>query len=85
MTIRVAACQIDVALGAVDANLDRIERAVADAAGRGARLVVLPEAAVTGYVFEICPVGGPLRVSEPRRNSDWFGSTGRGGSAESMP
>jgi predicted amidohydrolase len=51
MTIRVAACQIDVSLGEVDRNLERIERAVADAAGQGARLVVLPEAAVTGYVF----------------------------------
>jgi predicted amidohydrolase len=52
MTIRVAACQVDVALGEVERNLERIERAVADAAGQGARLVVLPEAAVTGYVFE---------------------------------
>jgi predicted amidohydrolase len=52
MTIRVAACQIDPALGEVDRNLERIERAVADAAAGGARLVVLPEAAVTGYVFE---------------------------------
>lgn len=52
MTIRVAACQIDPQLGEVDRNLERIERAVADAAAAGARLVVLPEAAVTGYVFE---------------------------------
>jgi predicted amidohydrolase len=52
MTIRVAACQIDPQLGEVDRNLERIERAVAEAAAGGARLVVLPEAAVTGYVFE---------------------------------
>ncbi len=52
MTIRVAACQIDPSLGEVDRNLERIERAVAGAAEQGARLVVLPEAAVTGYVFE---------------------------------
>ena len=51
MTIRVAGCQIDPQLGEVDHNLERIERAVADAAAAGARLVVLPEAAVTGYVF----------------------------------
>jgi len=51
MTIRVAGCQIDPQLGEVDHNLDRIERAVAEAAAAGARLVVLPEAAVTGYVF----------------------------------
>ncbi len=52
MTIRVAACQIDPQLGEVDRNLERIERAVAEAVAAGARLVVLPEAAVTGYVFE---------------------------------
>lgn len=52
MTIRVAACQIDPQLGEVDRNLERIERAVAEAAAAGAQLVVLPEAAVTGYVFE---------------------------------
>ena len=52
MTIRVAACQIDPQLGEVDRNLERIERAVAEAAGLGAQLAVLPEAAVTGYVFD---------------------------------
>ncbi len=52
MTIRVAACQIDPQLGEVDRNLEHIERVVAEAATAGAGLVVLPEAAVTGYVFE---------------------------------
>ena len=50
-TLRVAACQIDPQLGEVEANLDRIGRAVADAAAAGALLAVLPEAAVTGYAF----------------------------------
>ncbi len=48
---RVAACQIDPQLGEVDRNLERIERAVAEAAAAGAVLAVLPEAAVTGYAF----------------------------------
>jgi predicted amidohydrolase len=52
MTIRVAACQIDPQLGEVDRNLERIERAVAEAAAQGPKLVLLPEAATTGYVFE---------------------------------
>jgi predicted amidohydrolase len=52
MTIRVAACQIDPHLGEVDRNLEHIEQVVADAAGKGAQLVLLPEAATTGYVFE---------------------------------
>jgi predicted amidohydrolase len=50
-TIRVAACQIDPQIGEVERNLERISRAVADAAVAGAQLVVLPEAAVTGYAF----------------------------------
>lgn len=52
MTVRVAACQIDPTLGEVDRNLDRIAEAVGEAATAGARLVVLPEAAITGYAFE---------------------------------
>ncbi len=51
MTQRVAACQIDPQLGEVDRNLERIERAVAEAARAGAVLAVLPEAAITGYAF----------------------------------
>ncbi|MEO8252571.1 MAG: carbon-nitrogen hydrolase family protein [Chloroflexota bacterium] len=50
-TLRVAACQIDPQLGEVEANLDRIGRAVGEAAAAGAVLAVLPEAAVTGYAF----------------------------------
>jgi predicted amidohydrolase len=51
VTIRVAACQIDPTLGEVEANLDRIARAVGEAAAAGATFTVLPEAAVTGYAF----------------------------------
>jgi predicted amidohydrolase len=50
-SIRVAACQIDPQLGEVEANLDRIGRAVTEAAAAGATFIVLPEAAVTGYAF----------------------------------
>ena len=50
-TLRVAACQIEPQLGEVEANLERITRAVAEAAAAGAVLAVLPEAAVTGYAF----------------------------------
>ncbi|MEO8247503.1 MAG: carbon-nitrogen hydrolase family protein [Chloroflexota bacterium] len=50
-TVRVAAAQIDPTLGEVEGNLERIGRAVTEAAAAGARLVVLPEAAVTGYTF----------------------------------
>jgi predicted amidohydrolase len=50
-TLRVAACQIDPQLGEVEGNLERIRRAVGEAAAAGAMLAVLPEAAVTGYAF----------------------------------
>jgi predicted amidohydrolase len=51
MTVRVAACQIDPAIGEVDRNLERIEASLTDAARAGAALAILPEAAVTGYAF----------------------------------
>jgi predicted amidohydrolase len=50
-TLRVAACQIEPQLGEVEANLERVTRAVAEAAAAGAVLAVLPEAALTGYAF----------------------------------
>lgn len=50
-SVRVAACQIDPQIGEVDRNLDRISAAVAGAAAAGAKVAVLPEAAITGYAF----------------------------------
>lgn len=52
MITRVAAVQFAPGLGEVHRNLDVIEAMGADAVGRGATLVVAPECAVTGYVFE---------------------------------
>jgi predicted amidohydrolase len=48
-TVTVAACQIPVRIGTGDTT--ELVAAVREAAGRGARLVVLPELAVCGYVF----------------------------------
>lgn len=50
-TTRVATCQVSLAIGQRDLNLDACERQVRDARARGARLVVLPELSNTGYVF----------------------------------
>lgn len=47
--MRLALAQLRQTAGDVDANLDRAERAVADAATDGADLVVLPELFVVGY------------------------------------
>ncbi len=52
MNLRVAACQIEVSIGEVDRNLERIERSVSDAALMGASLALLPEASLTGYMFD---------------------------------
>ncbi|MEX2142575.1 MAG: carbon-nitrogen hydrolase family protein [Pirellulales bacterium] len=66
--MRIAGVQMDVALGAVAANLGRMEKRLAEAAGQGAKLVVFPECAATGYCFESAaearevaePIPGPI-------------------------
>jgi 5-aminopentanamidase len=49
--VRVAAVQIEPKLGRIEANLARIVDRIADAARAGARLVVFPECALSGYGF----------------------------------
>ncbi|WP_338090792.1 nitrilase-related carbon-nitrogen hydrolase [Planosporangium thailandense] len=49
--VRVACCQVRLAVGDVDGNRARVRRAVAEAAEAGARIIVLPELANSGYVF----------------------------------
>ena len=50
-TVRVAAVQMDVALGEVIANLGVVMARLQEAAAQGAQLVVFPECALTGYGF----------------------------------
>jgi 5-aminopentanamidase len=52
MSWRLAVGQLGARLGAVADNLERCRMAQHAAAARGARLLVLPEAILTGYVFE---------------------------------
>jgi predicted amidohydrolase len=79
-TVRVAAAQIDPSLGEVERNLGRIGSAVGEAAAAGARLVVLPEAAATGYAFdslaEATPVAREATRVVPRRLLEMAGSHG---------
>ncbi len=49
--IRVAAVQMEPKLGRVEENLDRIMTGLEQAAANGARLVVFPECALSGYGF----------------------------------
>ncbi len=51
-TLRIAGVQLDPTLGDVAANRALVLRATGEVIDSGARLVVLPECAVTGYCFE---------------------------------
>jgi predicted amidohydrolase len=66
-SVRVACCQTAPLIGQVEANRARCCAAVTAAAARGAQVVILPELAVSGYVFSdeaearalAEPAGGP--------------------------
>ncbi|HIE10878.1 MAG TPA: hypothetical protein EYP62_04635, partial [Kiritimatiellae bacterium] len=47
--IRIALAQINTTVGALRPNAQKISRLASDAAGRGARLILFPEMALTGY------------------------------------
>jgi len=51
-SIRVAACSPEIRVGELRTNLRRAAEAITAAAADGARLIVLPELATSGYVFE---------------------------------
>ncbi len=63
-TWKIAAVQMDCRLGAKAANLGAIRTHLEEAAQRGARLIVFPECALTGYCFdslaEAAPFAEPL-------------------------
>lgn len=72
--VAVAVCQLSPRIGEVDGNLARMVKAVESAALAGARLVVLPELATTGYVFqdeqEARRLAEPLDGPSTRRLAD---------------
>jgi predicted amidohydrolase len=49
---KIAAVQMDCRLGDTKANLERIRSKLREAAAQGARLVVFPECALSGYCFD---------------------------------
>src|SRR4051812_28540210 len=51
-TVKVAVVQCSSDLGAVDANRRKLTGLVEQAAAAGAKIIVLPEAAVTGYLSQ---------------------------------
>lgn len=62
--MKIAAVQMDIKIGQVDLNLSAIEARLRKAASNGAKLVVFPECAVTGYCFnnldEALPFAQPV-------------------------
>jgi predicted amidohydrolase len=51
-TVKVAAIQCSSEFGAVETNRQKLASLVREAAANGAKIVVLPEAAITGYVSQ---------------------------------
>ena len=51
-TVKVAAVQCSSQLGAVEQNREKLTALVEEAANNGAKIIVLPEAAVTGYLSQ---------------------------------
>ena len=49
--VKVAVCQLDLRFGEAEANRGSAASAVAEAAARGAKVIVLPELTPSGYVF----------------------------------
>lgn len=60
-TVKVAAVQCSSDLGAVDANRTKLTELVEEAAGNGAKIIVLPEAAITGYLSQDLKTNWRLR------------------------
>lgn len=63
MTLKAGVVQFSPLYGNVVENLDRLEALVANAAGQGAKLLVLPEMAWTGYLWPDAP--GVFPFTEP--------------------
>jgi len=69
-TWKIAAVQMDCRLGDKVHNLKRIRSFLTQAAGEGARLVVFPECALTGYCFDSLAEALPFGESLPGPMTD---------------
>jgi len=66
--MKIAGVQMDVSLGQIDANLEKMAAFLRQTSAAGARLTVFPECAATGYCFETLaeskkfaqPIPGPI-------------------------
>jgi predicted amidohydrolase len=74
LTVKVAAVQCSSDLGDVAANRKKLSALVEEAAGNGAKIIVLPEAAITGYLSQDLrtnwqlpgwPIAAPFQGKDP--------------------
>lgn len=67
-TLDVAAVELDIRVGDIDHNVECIRDGVARGVAAGARLIVLPELATSGYVFEdACEARSLALTADDRR------------------
>lgn len=69
--VRVAVVQMDVAMGRIEANLQRVLERLVEARHSGARLVVFPECALSGYCFASAEAARPYAL--PATQTDHAG------------
>jgi predicted amidohydrolase len=72
---RIACCQFAPTFGDLAANAEAIEQLVRDAVAEGARIVVLPELATSGYMFESAEEARTLALT-PADFSNWSAVAG---------
>ncbi|MDA1017661.1 MAG: carbon-nitrogen hydrolase family protein [Planctomycetota bacterium] len=75
--MKIAGIQMDVTLGKVSLNLNRMIEKLRIAAAEGARLIVFPECALTGYCFENIAEARPFAESLPGPATQRFGEVCR--------
>jgi predicted amidohydrolase len=63
--VKVAGAQIDIRLGDKDGNLRKISSCCREAAANGARIIIFPELALTGYNFDDLAEIKPVAESVP--------------------
>jgi predicted amidohydrolase len=86
-TVKVAAVQCSSDLGAVTANSEKLTKLVEEAAANGAKIVVLPEAAITGYLSQDLKTnwhldGWPLEANFKGKDPHAFAETVPGPSTD---
>ena len=70
--MKIAGVQMDVRIGDVAGNLERMADRFREAAGAGAELIVFPECAVTGYCFTDLDEARPFAEAVPGPATEFF-------------